>query len=606
MSTKAPNDSAWASALAAELTDVHARLLQAEAPVAAALAKVHPEFREGAANLAHYVALRSLDLRPLQETLAARGLSSLGRSEAAVLASVEAVLDVVNTLAGRPPLRARASSKGTQGGRATLAQNTTRLLGEEPAHRSVRVMVTLPSEAADNEELVRELVGRGMDCARINTAHDDEQAWQKMVHNLRSAERALGRRCSILMDLGGVKLRTAVGETEPAIIKWRPTRDRAGRVLEPARVLLRAPGGPTSADTGVVVPLPTTFLERIHCGDRVSFSDLRGKHRQLRIVDELPGARIAESDKTCYVGASTKFRIERQGESKESAHVGPLPDVERRLLLHIDDQLILTGGTHSAASASHAQLTLSPPEVLSWLSVGHRIWFDDGEIGGFIEAVAEGQALVRITSAAPGGSHLGSDKGINLPDTNIELPALTEEDKAHLDFVVAHADLVGLSFVRSSRDVAELRAELERRQATKLGLVLKIETQAGFRNLPQLLLEGMRFERLGVMIARGDLAVECGFERLAEVQEEILWLCEAAQVPAIWATQVLESLAKKGRPSRAEITDASTAGRAECVMLNKGPHIVRAVEVLDDILRRMQGHMTKKSSLLRPLQSFHV
>jgi len=104
------------------------------------------------------------------------------------------------------------------------------------------------------------------------------------------------------------------------------------------------------------------------------------------------------------------------------------------------------------------------------------------------------------------------------------------------------------------------------------------------------------------MIARGDLAVECGYERLAEVQEEILWFCEAAHIPVIWATQVLEKLAKEGFPSRAEITDAAMSHRAECVMLNKGPHIVAAVRVLDDILRRMQAHQSKKRSMMRQLQ----
>jgi len=103
------------------------------------------------------------------------------------------------------------------------------------------------------------------------------------------------------------------------------------------------------------------------------------------------------------------------------------------------------------------------------------------------------------------------------------------------------------------------------------------------------------------MIARGDLLVEIGYERLAEVQEEILWLCEAAHVPVVWATQVLEGLAQKGLPSRAEITDAAMGGRAECVMLNKGPHIVEAVRVLDSILQRMQAHQSKKSSRLRRL-----
>ena len=112
----------------------------------------------------------------------------------------------------------------------------------------------------------------------------------------------------------------------------------------------------------------------------------------------------------------------------------------------------------------------------------------------------------------------------------------------------------------------------------------------------------MRAERAGVMIARGDLAVESGFERLAEVQEEILWLCEAAHVPVIWATQVLETLAKTGMPTRAEVTDAAMAERAECVMLNKGPYITEAVQVLDDILRPDAGASFKKRPILGSLR----
>ena len=139
-------------------------------------------------------------------------------------------------------------------------------------------------------------------------------------------------------------------------------------------------------------------------------------------------------------------------------------------------------------------------------------------------------------------------------------------------------------------------------RASGWGLSWKIETRQAFERLPNLILAAMRAPRAGVMIARGDLAVECGYQRTAEVQEEILWICEAAHMPVIWATQVLESLAKKGQASRAEITDAAMGERAECVMLNKGPYIVEAVKVLDDILHRMQGHQAKKRSMLRSLR----
>jgi pyruvate kinase len=137
--------------------------------------------------------------------------------------------------------------------------------------------------------------------------------------------------------------------------------------------------------------------------------------------------------------------------------------------------------------------------------------------------------------------------------------------------------------------------------ARHLGLILKIETRKAFDNLPKLILAAMHTRSIGIMIARGDLAVECGYQRLAEVQEEVLWICEAAHVPVIWATQVLESLAKKGIPSRSEITDAAMGERAECVMLNKGPYAVTTVRVLADILKRMQAHQEKKRSMLREL-----
>lgn len=100
----------------------------------------------------------------------------------------------------------------------------------------------------------------------------------------------------------------------------------------------------------------------------------------------------------------------------------------------------------------------------------------------------------------------------------------------------------------------------------------------------------------------GQIAI--GYQRLAEIQEEILWLCEAAHIPVIWATQVLENLVKKGIPSRAEITDAAMADRAECVMLNKGPFIAEVVTILNDVLMRMEAHQLKRTPQLRALHSW--
>jgi pyruvate kinase len=239
--------------------------------------------------------------------------------------------------------------------------------------------------------------------------------------------------------------------------------------------------------------------------------------------------------------------------------------------------------------------------VFSQVEKGQRIWFDDGRIGGVIRRASTDQLDVEIVQCGLNGSVLRSDKGINLPDSNLKLPALTTKDIEDLSFAASRADMIGLSFVQRESDVRELRRRLRSLDAERVGIILKIETRRAFEHLAELALAALQHSRSGVMIARGDLAVECGYERLAEVQEEILWVCEAAHLPVIWATQVLESLAKSGQPSRAEITDAAMGERAECVMLNKGPHIVKAVQVLDDILQRMQSHQVKKTSMLRRL-----
>jgi pyruvate kinase len=251
---------------------------------------------------------------------------------------------------------------------------------------------------------------------------------------------------------------------------------------------------------------------------------------------------------------------------------------------------------------NHPFIGCSLPEVFSSVKPGERIIFDDGKIPGIIKAVYPDRLKVQIVNARPQGEKLGPEKGINLPDSRLNLSAFTEKDKKDLQFIVRHSHMVGMSFAQEVADVKALSEALTALNGQHVGILLKIETRRGFEMLPDLILAAMHNQSAGIMIARGDLAVECGYERLAEIQEEILWLCEAAHMPVIWATQVLENLAKTGIPSRAEITDAAMSGRAECVMLNKGPHIVDAVNVLDNILQRMAAHQTKKSSLLRQLR----
>ncbi len=434
-----------------------------------------------ALNLSHYIALRAHDLTDLQYRLAARGLSSLGRSESHVVQALDALIATLKRLSGDPnapypsPLLARA-------GAAELEAEADRLFGKrrESGPRA-RVMATLPPEAATEPEFAESLVAAGIDCARINCAHDDPEIWGQMIENMRRAGARLERPCRVLMDIAGPKC----------------------RVLR-----VKAP--------------PKTRLLR---GDRVV------------LVDELR-EKIKEP-----IAFSLNF-----------------------------------------------------PELVDQLAVGSELLIDDGKAAGRVVSKSVGRAEIEVYAAREKGVRLKPGKGINFPSTELDLPPLTSKDFRDLDFIAQHADLIGYSFVQRVDDIELLQDHLVARAPKREppGLVLKIETPLAVRNLPLLILQSATHNPTAVMIARGDLAVELGFARLTEMQEEILWLCEAAHTPVIWATQVLDNYVRDGVASRAEMTDVAMAQGAECVMLNKGPYLAEGVGFLRDVLTRIDRHRAKK------------
>ena len=590
-----------------------------EAESAEILQKVDPRHRASAANLVHYLALRRRDMRPLQEKLAAVGLSSMGRAESHVLSNLHAIIILLQHALRKKAQQTPASFIASSAPGADLLEiNTDRLLGKPPANRRVRIMVTLSSDAADDYTLVKQMLLQGMDCARINCAHDNMDVWKRMIKQIKRARRETGRHCRILMDLGGPKLRT--GEIAPGlpVLKWQPQRDMYGKVTAPARVWICSQNDDFTcpAHARACLPVKGEWLAQVKLLDRLEFRDARGALRSLQLLEKVDEGYWAESTQTTYVKPGLKLyllRTTRSGVVRRAGHageIGALPEMQGTIRLHRGDNLIVTRDRipgHPAQFGEDGQLLraasigCSLPEIFTCVQPGERILIDDGRIGGVIRKVSTGEILVEITQARDSGEKLLADKGINLPDSHLDLDGVTATDIEHLEFVVRHADMVGLSFVRRAADVALLQGHLKRLDADKLGIVIKIETRAAFEQLPDLMFTLLRSPIVGVMIARGDLAVECGYERLAELQEEILWLAEAAHIPVIWATQVLEGLAKTGKPSRAEVTDAAMGARAECVMLNKGPYVVKAIQMLDNILQRMQGHQQKKRALLRRL-----
>lgn len=467
-----------------------------------------PGFEESARNLARYLALRRHELPPLQLALMRWGLSSLGRSESRVDETLNAVIATLGAVcrldaSTLPPYP--TESAVFLGARA-LTREAASLFGSAKPARRTRILVTLPSEAAQDLAWMRALVQCEVECVRINCAHDNVDAWRAMLRNLRIAERELevAQPVRVLMDLGGPKVRTA-----------RP---------------------------------PQSEKEKYHVGDKLLLT----------------------------TAADLKLLMSRKN-------------------MHGGSALPLVGCTL--------------PEALESLSAGDRVYIDDGRMSArALERVASG-VVIEVVSAPAKGRKIRSDKGLNFPDTQFEVASLTEKDGEDLEFVAPHADMIGYSFVQTPDDITALLAklaELVPKDREWPALVLKIETKRAVRNLPELIVHAAGKVPTAVMIARGDLAIEIGFERIAEMQEEILWLCEAASVPVIWATQVLEELAKEGVPTRAEVTDAAMASRAECVMLNKGPHIVDAIRMLEGVLARMEGHQHKKTPQLRVLHSWEA
>lgn len=457
---------------------------------------VRAGFAESAANLAAYMALRRRDLRALQRPLMALGLSSLGRLESRVLPTLVAVKAALAALAGLAPEEGMPAEAFFSGERR-LVECAHEVLGLPPSSRPTALLVTCPTEAADDPSFMRGLADRSVEAVRINCAHDGPDRWARMIGHARAAEKATGRRFRILMDLAGPKIRT--GE----------------------------------------VRLPVD-QKRI------------GKGALLAIV--------------------------------------PAGGLDR---IALDDV--------------HFAVECTLPEALDSVKVGDRVYVDDGKLGAEVQRLESWGRIARVTSAPAKGVRLKPEKGLNFPDSDLKVAALTDRDLADLDFVAAHADGIGFSFVQSAADVAMLQDALAQRRPNdwhSLSLILKIETSQAVHNLPDIVVRAAGRQPTAIMIARGDLAVEIGFARTAEMQEEILWIGEAAHVPVIWATQVLEHLVQKGTPSRGEMTDAAMAARAECVMLNKGPYLFEAIDELDTLLGRMDENQHKKTPQLRRLESW--
>ena len=601
------------TAINLQIEKIIEKIKEIENVYAKEIENAHPIYRKSALNLVHYLGFRSFEVDKLQDQLRDLGLPSLSNVEAHVMKSLLTLSSILNHLLGNPVREKRKGIISIKKSKKLLNRNTKLLFGYKSKKRRTRIMVTLPGSAGDDYLFVNHLMNLGMNSARINCAHDDPAIWLKMIYNIHKSNDKLTKSCKIMMDLGGPKLRTGSMQLGPEIIHIKPEKDVTGKIINPASIWIAPPDIPPPSDIVTNhIPVSEEWFFGIKRDNIIQLTDTRGKKIKIIIKGKKGGGRWGLCFNSAYVSSGTKLKLfKSDGTEKLTHQVGELLPLAQFISLKVDDYLILHKDKMPGEPAQHdengkllkyAHISCTLPEIFKDVKKGEPIFFDDGKIEGSIQEANEDELLIKITYAKDTGSKLKPDKGINLPNSDLKVSGLTEKDKKDLEFVAANADTVNFSFVNDENDVQQLMDELSKYETT-IGIILKIETQKGFKNLPRILLKAMQTFPIGVMIARGDLAIETGWKNFASIQEEIMRICEAAHIPDVWATQVLENLAKKGVPSRAEITDAAMSQRAECVMLNKGAYIKKAVKMLDKILRRMQRFQKKRETMLPKLNN---
>jgi pyruvate kinase len=292
------------------------------------------------------------------------------------------------------------------------------------------------------------------------------------------------------------------------------------------------------------------------------------------------------------------LRTIREGEAAWGHPVTIVQDLQGpkvRLGRFVGGQALLLNGETFTLSAksiigTDTRATLSHPEFLPVLKKGDQVWMDDGMIQLVVESASAEEAVCRVTA----GGVVSDHKGISLPRIPVPVASLTEKDREDLRFGIAQGvDYVAVSFVRSAADIEEVRKFLHEHGAN-IPLIAKLERAEVVGNLP-----GILPLVDAVMVARGDLGVEVPLEEVPVIQKEVVRQARLAKVPVIVATQMLESMVRHIRPTRAEVSDVATAifDGADAIMLSAetatGRFPVETVSVMARIAERAERALSK-------------
>ncbi|PLT29136.1 pyruvate kinase [Peribacillus deserti] len=544
-------------------------------------------------NILAYLGLQKLLTLELKASLTREGLSSVREITPHVLSSLEKM--ILNVSPGFIPESANETCIHVGEAEVLKEKRRKHLLGglnqDFPA-----VMVTLDRIMLDTPDIFEDLLKAGMKIARINCAHDHFLVWEQMVKQIRMAEDKISKeeglkhnRCKVYMDLAGPKIRITAFQNErlPSEIYIRK-----GDAESKGFITCGTLPSDLESDS-FVLSISEEEIAGVQIKDTIHFTDKRGKKRFFKVLKVISSTCIqVELNKSSVLNEGTLLLWKNKQWSlsnyQEKAVTIYLEEGDFLRIYKSSDYLGRTGNKSMPAS-----IGVTLPKALVNVKVNDRVFIDDGKISARVTGVEEDFITAKINFTQNKKIKLKSGKGINLPDSLVYLntPALTAYDLETLPSICEIADIIGLSFVHHPNDLKKLKNYLALLTEKKIGVIAKIETQESVYHLTKIILEGLNFDSFGIMIARGDLTVEMGYKRLAAIQEAILHLCSAAHLPVIWATGVLENMTKKGMPSKTEITDIFMGLRADCIMLNKGPHIVDAVKLISEIKEVTQENL---------------
>lgn len=541
-------------------------------------------------NLLAYHALQKHSINDLEMLLKECGLSSIRESQSHLFFTLQKILENLGVHPIKPPPLSAISPSGA---RLISRLRANLALGKINGSRNTRIMVTLDSRMLGQPSMIDNLLANGMEIARINCAHDDPEIWASFIKMVRESERRLNIPCKIYMDLGGPKVRLGAFHKEKKPLKIHVPAVSFGKRMELSGYIdlyaqeSKVMKGMASQDTFVLTVTNKDIFKKMQKGDNILFRDLKSRSRTLKIVEILSDSRVKVMlDKTSLIDENVVFQHKEGKFSIHSINSSPVDIKVKKgdiLRLYLDNSRL----GHAATEHEPAGVPVTLAKAFRNVIPNDRIFIDDGKISGTVHHVQKDFIDIKIHFPAIGYVKVKERKGINLPDSLLELnvPAITEKDIEDLPFIAEHADMIGISFVHRPNDLIKLRKELDKLAANKMTVITKIETKSAFQHLARIMMEGLNFHRFAVMIARGDLVIETGPEQLSQIQDEILAMCTAAHIPVILATGILDRLTKNGIPARSEITDASYGGQADAVLLNKGPYIIQSVKLLDLLLQ---------------------